>query len=45
VRPLSAYCLARTDLHGLVIGYGSAPLADIARYGPVLAAAVLQVLG
>jgi GntR family transcriptional regulator / MocR family aminotransferase len=44
VRPLSAYCLARTDLRGLVIGYGYAPLADIARYGPVLAAAVRQVL-
>ena len=44
VRPLSAYCLARKDLRGLVIGYGYAPLADIARYGPVLAAAVRQEL-
>ncbi|WP_439112385.1 PLP-dependent aminotransferase family protein [Hydrogenophaga sp.] len=42
VRPLSAYCLARTDLRGLVIGYGYAPLADIARHGTVLAAAVRQ---
>jgi GntR family transcriptional regulator/MocR family aminotransferase len=44
VRPLSAYCLARTDLRGLVIGYGYAPLSDIQRYGPVLAAAVRQTL-
>ena len=44
VRPLSAYCLARTDLRGLVIGYGYAPLADIARHGPVLAAAVRHEL-
>jgi GntR family transcriptional regulator/MocR family aminotransferase len=40
VRPLSAYCLARQDLKGLVIGYGYAPLAAIQRSGPVLAAAV-----
>ena len=40
VRPLSAYCLARTDLRGLVIGYGYAPLKEIQRCGPVLAAAV-----
>jgi len=40
VRALSAYCLARTDAKGLVIGYGYAPLADIARYGPVLAKAI-----
>ena len=33
VRPLSAYCLARQDLRGLVIGYGYAPLSDIARPG------------
>ena len=44
VRPLSAYCLQRTDLQGLVIGYGYAPLADIERCGPVLAAAVRQAL-
>ena len=44
VRPLSAYCLQRTDLRGLVIGYGYAPLADIERCGPMLAAAVQQVL-
>ncbi len=37
VRALSAYCLQRTDAKGLVIGYGYAPLADIAHYGPVLA--------
>lgn len=40
VRPLSAYCLARQDLKGLVIGYGYAPLAGIERCGPILAAAV-----
>ncbi|MDO9290892.1 MAG: PLP-dependent aminotransferase family protein, partial [Hydrogenophaga sp.] len=40
VRPLSAYCLARKDLRGLVIGYGYAPLSDIKRCGPVLSAAV-----
>jgi len=44
VRPLTAYCLVRTDLRGLVIGYGYAPLANIARYGPVLAGAVRQAL-
>jgi GntR family transcriptional regulator/MocR family aminotransferase len=36
VRPLSAYCLARTDVRGLVIGYGYAPLGAIHRHGPVL---------
>jgi GntR family transcriptional regulator/MocR family aminotransferase len=40
VRALSAYCLERTDAKGLVIGYGYAPLADIARWGPVLAKAI-----
>ena len=40
VRALSAYCLERTDAKGLVIGYGYAPLADIARFGPVLAKAI-----
>ncbi|MNT98333.1 hypothetical protein D3C72_2408990 [compost metagenome] len=44
VRPLSAYCLARHDLKGLVIGYGYAPLREIQRCGPVLAAAVRQAL-
>ena len=43
VRPLSAYCLARRDLKGLVIGYGYAPLSEIQRCGPVLAAAVRQI--
>ncbi len=43
-RPLSIYCLARTDLTGLVIGYGYAPLAEIERCGPLLAAAVRQAL-
>lgn len=46
VRPLSAYCLRRQDLRGLVIGYGYAPLEEIRRCGPVVAAAVKQaVLG
>ena len=36
VRPLSAYCLARTDVRGLVVGYGYAPLGAIQRHGPVL---------
>ena len=40
VRALSAYCLQRTDAKGLVIGYGYAPLAEIERWGPVLAQAV-----
>jgi GntR family transcriptional regulator/MocR family aminotransferase len=37
VRPLSAYCIARKDLKGLVIGYGYAALGDIQRCGKVLA--------
>lgn len=44
VRPLSAYCLARQDLQGLVIGYGYAPLTGIQRGGPLIAAAVQQAL-
>ena len=37
LRPLSAYCLQRSDARGLVIGYGYAPLADIEHFGPALA--------
>ena len=44
VRPLSAYCLQRRDLCGLVIGYGYAPLADIKACGPLLAQAVARAL-
>ncbi len=44
VRPLSAYCLDRHDAKGLVMGYGYAPLAEIERYGPVLAKAVAAEL-
>ena len=44
VRPLSAYCLARKDLKGLVIGYGYAPLCEIQRCGPVLAAEVQRTV-
>jgi GntR family transcriptional regulator/MocR family aminotransferase len=40
VRPLSAYCLSRTDARGLVIGYGYAPLANIAHFGPIMAKAL-----
>jgi len=40
VRPLSAYCLQRRDIRGLVIGYGYAPLAEIERFGPRLAQAL-----
>ncbi|MEN9842288.1 MAG: hypothetical protein RLZZ612_117 [Pseudomonadota bacterium] len=36
-RPLSAYCLARQDLQGLVLGYGYASLSQIAHHGPRLA--------
>ena len=44
VRPLSAYCLKRQDMKGLVIGYGYAPLAEIERFGPVLASVLNQAL-
>lgn len=36
VRALSAYCLERTDIRGLAVGYGYASLASIQRYGAVL---------
>ncbi len=42
VRPLSAYCIKRRDLRGLVIGYGYAALDDIRRHGPELAQAILR---
>ena len=45
VRPLSAYCLQRDDLRGLVIGYGYAHPADIAHWGPQLATAITGELG
>jgi GntR family transcriptional regulator/MocR family aminotransferase len=45
VRALSSYCLARTDLRGLIIGYGYAPLADIRRDGPLLARLIQQHAG
>ncbi len=44
VRPLCAYCLARKDLKGLVIGYGYAPLSAIESEGPRLARTVQQAL-
>jgi GntR family transcriptional regulator / MocR family aminotransferase len=40
VRPLSAYCLQRTDARGLVVGYGYAPVQSVARHAPELAAAI-----
>jgi GntR family transcriptional regulator/MocR family aminotransferase len=45
VRPLSNYCLTRRDIKGLIIGYGYAPLAEIAHFGPLMAQALAQVLG
>ena len=45
VRPLSGYCLQRTDLKGLIIGYGYAPLEAIHTYGPVLAKLINQHAG
>ncbi|QDL54610.1 PLP-dependent aminotransferase family protein [Rhodoferax aquaticus] len=44
VRALSAYCLERTDVKGLVIGYGYAPLAEIQQHGPSLAKAIAHAL-
>lgn len=44
VRALSAYCLQRSDIKGLVIGYGYAPLASIAQWGPALAKAISAAL-
>lgn len=44
VRPLSAYCLRRQDLQGLVIGYGYAPMAGIGPAGRQLAAVVRDAL-
>jgi GntR family transcriptional regulator/MocR family aminotransferase len=44
VRALSAYSLKRHDAKGLVIGYGYAPLSDIAHYGPLLATMISQEL-
>jgi GntR family transcriptional regulator/MocR family aminotransferase len=44
VRALSRYCVNRKDLKGLVIGYGYAPLAEIERFGPVLAKALTHAL-
>ena len=45
VRPLSAYCLARTDLRGLVIGYGYASLDAIQRHSPALLTVLRSVPG
>ena len=45
VRPLSAYCVSRKDLKGLVIGYGYAPLAEIEHFGPIMASALTRTFG
>ncbi len=45
VRPLSAYCVAREDARGLVVGYGYAPLEEIKRCGPLLAKALCSEFG
>ena len=44
VRALSAYCVHRTDLRGIVIGYGYASLAEIQHHGPTLAKAISAAL-
>ena len=44
VRALSAYCVSRTDIRGLVIGYGYAAQADIEKHGPRLATAICNEL-
>ena len=44
VRPLSAYCLQRQDLRGLLVGYGYAAPALIGHYGPRLAAVIAQAV-
>jgi GntR family transcriptional regulator / MocR family aminotransferase len=44
VRPLSAYCLEQTQLRGLIIGYGYAPLNEIEHFGPLLARTISKAL-
>ncbi len=44
VRPLSAYCIQRKDVRGIVIGYGYAPMAEIEQHGPILAKALAATL-
>ena len=44
VRALSAYCIARQDARGLIIGYGYATLADINTKAPLLAGYILAAL-
>ena len=44
VRALSAYCLARQDARGLVIGYGYATLAHINTKAPLLAGYISAAL-
>lgn len=43
VRPLSAYCLQRQDLQGLVMGYGYASLPQIHHHGALLAKVLAQL--
>ena len=44
VRPLSAYCLTRTDLRGLVIGYGYAAPQALTQYAPLLGRTISAAL-
>jgi GntR family transcriptional regulator/MocR family aminotransferase len=44
VRPLSAYCIQRKNVRGIVIGYGYAPLAEIEQHGPTLAKTMAATL-
>jgi GntR family transcriptional regulator / MocR family aminotransferase len=44
VRPLSAYCVARTDIKGLIIGYGYAPLSGVHEFGPILVQVIVDEL-
>ena len=42
--PADVRRLQRTDLRGLIIGYGYATLGDIAHWGPVLARLVSNAI-
>ncbi len=44
VRPLSGYSIRQNHMRGLIIGYGYAPLNEIAHFGPVLAKAIAKAL-
>ena len=44
VRPLSRYCLQRSDMRGLLVGYGYAPLEAVRLAAPVLGQLILKAL-